>query len=296
MTLEIFVPFWGDPALLYQTVDSVRAQRNPDWRLIVIDDCYPDPSVPAYFAALQDDRVSYTRNEVNLGITENYREAIRRATTEHIAILGCDDLLHPSYVDVISRTIANVPSADVIQPGVDVIDETGAIITPLADRVKRGLLAPRRGSGVAVLTGERMATSLIRGDWLYWPSLAFRTETLKRIDFREGLPIIQDLALLMDIAFEGGTLAYNPALAFSYRRHSESASQKTLLDGRRFRDERTYYAQARRIAQAHRWTRTAFTARARLMSRLHAVTELPKVLRARNRAGIVSTLAHIVAL
>ena len=46
MTLEIFVPFWGDPALLFETVDSVRAQRNPDWRLVVIDDCYPDEPCP----------------------------------------------------------------------------------------------------------------------------------------------------------------------------------------------------------------------------------------------------------
>lgn len=296
MTIEIFVPFWGEPALLFQTVDSVRAQRNPHWRLIVIDDCYPDDTVPAYFAALDDERISYTRNEINLGITENYREAIRRATTEHIVILGCDDLLHPDYLDVIGRTIAAVPHADVIQPGVEVIDEHGTQVHPLADRVKQRILAPRGGQGIAVLTGERMATSLIRGDWLYWPSLAFRTETLQRIDFREGLPIIQDLALLMDIAFEGGTLAYNPTVAFSYRRHSGSASQKTLLDGRRFRDERTYYAQARQLAAALGWTRTARTARARVMSRLHAVTELPKILREGNRSGIESTLAHIVAL
>lgn len=296
MTLEIFVPFWGDPDLLYKTVESVRAQRNPDWRLVVIDDCYPDESIPAYFAAIDDDRISYTRNATNLGITENYREAIRRATSDHITILGCDDLLHPNYVGLIARTIATVPYADVIQPGADVIDEHGTVISPLADRVKQRLLAPRGGSGIAVLTGERMATSLIRGDWLYWPSLTFRTETLKRIDFREGLPIIQDLALLMDIAFAGGTLAYNPTLAFSYRRHSGSASQKTLLDGRRFRDERTYYAQARDLARSRGWARTSWTARARVMSRLHAITELPKVLRGGNRAGIESTLAHIVAL
>ncbi len=296
MTLEIFVPFWGEPALLFETVDSVRAQRNPHWRLIVLDDCYPDDSVPAYFDALEDDRVTYIRNETNLGITENYREAIRRATTEYITILGCDDLLHPGYVDVILRTIAAVPHADVIQPGVQVIDEHGRIIEPLADRVKQGFLAPRGGEGIAVLTGERMATSLIRGDWLYWPSLAFRTETLQRIDFRGGLPIIQDLALLMDIAFEGGTLAYNPTVAFSYRRHGGSASQKTLLDGRRFRDERTYYAQARRLAAAHGWRRTQRAARARVMSRLHALSELPGVIRHGTRPGIESTLAHIVAL
>ncbi|MDL9980330.1 glycosyltransferase [Microbacterium sp. ASV49] len=295
MTFEIFVPFWGDPGLLFQTIESVRAQRHSDWRLTVIDDCYPDESVATWFAQLDDERIVYVRNVVNLGITENYREAIRRATTEHIMILGCDDLLHPNYLDVVLATIAAVPDADVVQPGVEVIDEHGTIVRPLVDRVKTGLLAPRGGTGVAVLKGETMATSLIRGDWLYWPSLTFRTETLRRIDFREGLPIIQDLALLMDIAFEGGCLAYNPTLAFSYRRHSASASQKTLLDGRRFRDERTYYAQARDLARAKGWRRTASTARLRVLSRLHGLAELPGVIRHGTRPGLQSTLAHIFA-
>lgn len=296
MTLEIFVPFWGDPELLYETVESVRGQRNGDWRLIVIDDCYPDDSVPAYFEAIDDERITYTRNERNLGITENYREAIRRATTSHITILGCDDLLHPNYVDVVTRVIERIPTVDVIQPGVQVIDENGDVIRPLVDRVKQGLLAPRGGEGIALLRGERMATSLIRGDWLYWPSLTFRTETLQRIDFRDGLPIIQDLALLMDIAFDGGSLAYVPELAFSYRRHGSSASQKTLLDGRRFRDERAYFAIARGLARDKGWSRTRRTATMRIMSRLHAVTELPGVLRHGNRAGLQSTLAHIFAI
>ncbi|WP_127818401.1 glycosyltransferase [Microbacterium sp. CPCC 204701] len=296
MTHEIFVPFWGDPALLYLTVESVRAQRDPDWRLLVLDDCYPDEDVAEWFAALADDRVVYVRNEVNLGITENYREAIRRATGEHITILGCDDLLHPNYLDVIRATIAAVPDADVVQPGVQVIDEHGTVIRPLVDRVKTGLLAPRGGQGVAVLRAEAMATSLIKGDWLYWPSLTFRTETMRRIDFREGLPIIQDLALLMDIAFDGGCLAYNPALAFSYRRHGASASQKTLLDGRRFRDERSYFAQARALASSKGWRRTATSARLRIMSRLHGVAELPGVIRHGTPAGLQSTLAHIFAI
>jgi len=295
MTLEIFVPFWGDPSLLYLTVDSVRAQRNPDWRLTVIDDCYPDETVADWFAAVDDERVTYVRNAENLGITENYREVIRRATADHITILGCDDLLHPNYVDVVLATLAAVPDADVVQPGVEVIDENGVVVRPLVDRVKQGMLAPRGGKGIAVLRGEAMATSLIRGDWLYWPSLTFRTETMRRIDFREGLPIIQDLALLMDIAFEGGCLAYNPTLAFSYRRHGGSASQKTLLDGRRFRDERTYYAQARGLAAARGWRRASFTARLRIMSRLHGVAELPGVIRHGTRAGLQSTLAHIFA-
>lgn len=294
MTLQIFVPFWGDPDLLFETIDSVLAQRNPDWELTIIDDCYPDESVPVRMSEYSDERISYVRNETNLGITENYREAIRRASSEYITILGCDDLLHPNYVDVVTDAIRRHPAADVVQPGVKVIDEHGKTIRPLADRIKKSVLTPRGGE--TILTGEAMATSLLRGDWLYWPSLTFRTETLRRIDFREGLPIIQDLALLVDIALDGGSLVYTPPLAFSYRRHGSSASQKTLLDGRRFRDERDYYATARSLAAAKDWRRTARVARMRLMGRLHATTELPGVLRHGDSAGIKSTLAHIVAL
>lgn len=296
MTSEIFVPFWGEPALLFETIDSVRAQSVDDWSMTILDDCYPDESVAAYFASLDDPRVNYVRNETNLGITENYREAIRRAHGEYVTILGCDDLMAPNYLEVVRATARAVPSADVIQPGVVVIDESGAPVSPLVDRVKQRVLAPRGGSGIAVLQGEQMATSLIRGDWLYWPSLTFKTSTLKRIDFRDGLPIIQDLALLMDIAFENGTLAYNPEIAFSYRRHGASASQKTLMDGRRFTDERTYYQQAAGLAADRGWARTRRTARTRLMSRLHAVSELPGVLRHGTRSGLVSTLAHIFHL
>jgi len=296
MTHEIFVPFWGEPELLYKTVESVLAQSDPDWRMVIIDDCYPDDGVAAYFAALDDARVEYARNPVNLGITENYREAIRRARSEFITILGCDDLMHPNYLRVVKEAILEVPMADVIQPGVVVIDERGTERFPLVDRVKQRMLAPSARDGMAVLTGPEMASSLIRGDWLYWPSLTFRTETLKRIDFRDGLPIIQDLALLMDIAFDGGTLVFVPERAFSYRRHGGSASQKTLLDGRRFTDERTYYRQATALASEKGWTRTARIARMRVMSRLHAITELPGVLRHGNGVGVRSTLAHIFAL
>src|ERR1700754_4143015 len=70
--IEIFVPFWGDPELLYATVESVRAQTDPEWSLVVVDDCYPDPAVALHFAAETDPRIRYLRNETNLGITDNY--------------------------------------------------------------------------------------------------------------------------------------------------------------------------------------------------------------------------------
>lgn len=35
MTIDIFIPFWGDPEYFQATVRSVLAQDEPDWRLTV---------------------------------------------------------------------------------------------------------------------------------------------------------------------------------------------------------------------------------------------------------------------
>lgn len=296
MTHDIFIPFWGDPDQLMQAVESVRAQTIRDWRLTVIDDCYPDETVGERVRALGDERIVYVRNEHNVGITENFRESVRRAVEPYATILGCDDMLHPNYLEVVTRTAQRVPQADVIQPGVVVIDQEDRPVLPLVDRVKGSLLAPRGEKGIAVLSGERMATSLIRGDWLYWPSLAFKTETLRNIDFRDGFPIIQDLALLMDIAFAGGTLAYNPEIAFSYRRHDASASQAALFDGRRFSGEREYYRLAHSLAESRGWRPTMRAARTRVISRLHALALLPKILINGDSAGRRAALAHVFIL
>ena len=290
--LDIMVPFWGDPELLFETVNSIQAQDEAGWHCTVIDDCYPDPAVAEFFETLDDERFTYVRNEVNKGITENYREAVRLASAPYMSIMGCDDIMLPNYVGLIKETARLAPEADVIEPGVAVIDGTGMPVNGLVDRVKNSLLAPK-GDEVTVLAGEALATSLIRGFWLYWPSLVFKTSVLQRTDFRDDLPIIQDLALLMDIAFAGGQLAYNPTGAFLYRRHTESASQKTLLDGSRFADERVYYAQAHEMAKQAGWKTTTRAARLRVMSRLHAVVELPKVVRGGTRGGRKSTTSHI---
>ncbi len=273
--LDICVPYWGDPATFIETIDSVRAQTDPEWRLVIIDDGYPGTVIEDYVAGLGDERVDYRRNDTNVGITENFRRAVDAATGSHVVVLGSDDVLLPNYVAHIRATIREFPEVDVIQPGVRVIGTDGTPTSTLVDGVKQRLLTPRRPT---TLVGEEMARSLLVGNWLYWPSLAIRTEPAKRIGFRDGLPIILDLALLVDIALEGGSLRYTGVEAFCYRRHAQSLSQTSLRDGSRFDDERTFYRETAVRARAAGWRRAARAARIRAMSRLHALSQLPATL------------------
>lgn len=291
MPVDIFVPYWGDPALLKETVASVLAQNNPDWILTVVDDCYPDPTVAGYFAGITDARVTYVRNETNQGITENYRKCVALATQDIMVILGCDDVLLPNYVDVVLKAHRDFPDASVIQPGVQVIDETGRVVTSLVDSVKRKFVGPRTNSAT-VLAGESLAISLLGGNWLYWPSLAFRTDAIRQVSFRDGLPIVQDLALVLDMVLQGASLVHEPTLAFSYRRHSASASAATLTDGSRFAGDREYAGIAEKLCRDKGWNKAAVAARVRWTSRLHAVTLLPTALLSRRSTAIKATLRH----
>lgn len=280
LTLDILLPYWGDPDLLRATIGSVLAQTSSDWLLTVVDDAYPDRSAGEWVEdlATRDPRVRYVRKDVNEGITANYRTCLSLATRDRVVFLGCDDLMEPDYVEVVLAAHAAHPHAAVIQPGVRVIDEDGAVVRPLADRVKQALVRPRV-RGERLLAGEPLATSLLHGDWLYWPSLAMRRDVLEETGFRDDMPLIQDLALVIDMTAAGHSLLLLERECFRYRRHVASASSASLLDGRRFAGERAYFALAADQVAALGWRRARRAARLHWTSRVHALTLLPTAAR-----------------
>lgn len=274
MPLDLFIPYWGDPEYMRQTVRSVLDQDNPDWLLTVVDDAYPGEEIRSFLAEINDPRITYIRKDSNEGITENFRSCVALATQEVMVMIGSDDLLLPNYVDVIAAAHQKFPNAAIIQPGVQVVDDDGNVTTTLVDTVKQKLLKPR-GQSIQLLSGESLATSLMHGDWLYWPSLAFRTESIRKVEFDDRYAVIQDLAIIMDMLFQDGQLALAPTVCFSYRRHSQSASSEKLVDGSRFEGESDYYSAAAATAARRGWKRTARAAKLRITSRAHALLLVP---------------------
>lgn len=292
MPLDILIPYWGDPGYMKETVNSVLAQNSDDWLLTVVDDAYPDLEIQEFVNGLEDSRIKYIRKEVNGGITENYRTCVSLATEEVMVILGCDDVLLPNYVETILAAHKRFPGAAIIQPGVQVIDEDSNVVKTFVDVVKQKVVRPH-GNGPQLVSGEFIAANLMHGDWLYWPALAFRTDRMKAVDFRDGFPIIQDLALIMDMIYAGDQLLIEPTACFSYRRHSESASSSKLIDGSRFVGERDYFAVAAAQAKELGWTKAERAAKLRLTSRAHALALVPKALLARNTQAAKTLTRHV---
>lgn len=291
--LHVLVPYWGDPAVLDATVASVLAQTDPRWRLTIVDDGYPDPTARETYGDHADPRIGYVRNERNLGIAGNFERCRTLATGRLAMFLGCDDLLDDDFVATVWELHAAHPDVEMIQVGVRVVDDAGRESHGLSDRVK-ALIRPRV-TGPTVLGGEELAASLLRGNWLYWPSLVFRVDALARRSFRPDYPIILDLALILDAVADGDRLLLAPHVCFAYRRHDDSASSVSLLQGDRFADERRYFAEVAASLRSHGWPRAARAARTHWTSRLHAVALLPQALRARSRTATARVLRHVVS-
>lgn len=277
------MPFYGDVGQFRDAVESVLAQTDGDWRLVIIDDCFPGTEHVDYVAGIADPRVSMVRNPRNLGVAGSFQRSIELAEADHLVIMGCDDLMHPRYVERMRQLLRLHPDADYVQPGVQVIDDDGRPSRPLADRVKAWYRPA--GTGPRTLVGEALALSLLRGNWTYFPSILWRRETAARFGFRAEFEIVLDLALQFDIATSGGTLLVDDDIVFSYRRHAASASSTAAVKGERFDEERSFFDEAERRCRELGWDRAARAARHHWSSRLNAVTRMPGAVAARDRAG-----------
>jgi len=285
------VPAFGDGALVRETVASVLAQDDPHWRLTVVDDGVAagrDPGLGPWLAGLADERVRYLANPQRLGINRNFQRCADLSSAELVVILGADDRLLPDFVGRVPRLAVANPDAAFIHTGARIVDAAGRPAAPLVDRVKARTAIQVRDS--ARLGGERLAASLLRGNWMYFPSVVFRREVLLRHGFRPGYDIVLDLDLYLRILRDGGTAVLLERPGIEYRRHAGSLSSARADNGSRFVEERAFFAEAAAEFAALGWPKAARAARWHLTSRLHMLCRLPGLIAAGNVCAALTML------
>jgi GT2 family glycosyltransferase len=284
--VDVMLPALGDGSLVREAVTSVFAQSDPHWRLTVCDDgpaAGRDPGLGPWLGGFSDERVRYRVNPERLGINRNFQRCVDASTEALVVILGADDRLLPDFVGRVRALARRYPAAAFLHTGARVIDSAGRPSMPLADRVK-ALTAIRvpAGNDESVRTddpamevgGERLAASLLRGNWMYFPSVVFRRDALLRHGFRPGHDIVLDLDLYLRILRDGGTAVLARRPGIEYRRHAGSLSSSGAADGSRFAEERDYFSETAAEMTAAGWPRAARAARWQLTSRLHRLARL----------------------
>ncbi len=289
-TFEFLLPLYGDPHLCALAITSVLRQTHADFVLTICDDSFPDFPLADHIRGLGDTRVRYHQNEGVLGAGGNFARLLSMASGDRVAFMGADDVLHPHYLEHASHLVTQHPEADVLQPGVRVIDADGVPVLGMVDRVKRRL-APSHGAQPTLLRGEHLASSLLSGNWTYFPSLLWRRTSICSIGFRE-YDVVQDLGLLLDVVMRGGTLLVDDRVSFDYRRHDRSLSTVRANTGARFAEERDFLDHIASDLDDLGWQHAARSARRRLTSRIHAALLVPRVAGSADLRALRHLLRH----
>ncbi len=92
--VSICIPTYRGEATIAATIESVLSQSYGDFELQVFDDGSPD-ATREIVEAFRDPRLSYSRNETNLGPQGNWNRCLERAGGIYFKLLPHDDLLRP---------------------------------------------------------------------------------------------------------------------------------------------------------------------------------------------------------
>ena len=293
MAIEIFIPHYGRFDYLKQAVESVLSQSDPNWSLTVVDDGYPTDEAANYFERLSDKRISYIKNPKNLGVTGNFNRCIELAKSDHMVILGFDDRLKPNFIEAAEKLLRFAPTASIYQLGVEVINGEGMKYQPLADRIKR-IIRPKADSPT-VLSSKKSLESLLVGNWLYFPSIIWKTEELKKYGFDSRFTIVQDLDLISKILLADRQIALWDEPAFEYRRHPASLSSLAGGDAHRYEEEMKLFAQLQPQLKSKGYLLASKRAKRRITSRLAALVDLLRLLASGKLAHVGKLIKVIVS-
>lgn|GEM_PF-1154849 len=92
--ISVILPTYNRRTILPRTIASVIGQDEPDFELIVIDDCSTDDTA-AYLDSLDDPRIRVLRPQRNLGTAGARNFGLAEARAEFIALLDDDDVYFP---------------------------------------------------------------------------------------------------------------------------------------------------------------------------------------------------------
>lgn len=125
--LSIGMPAYNSEAYLHSALDSILGQSFGDFELIIADNGSTDATeeiVQSY--ASSDSRISYSRNEKNLGATANYNAVARRARAKYFKWASSNDICKPDFFEKCVQLLDENPEVVLCYPQTRLFDdETG---------------------------------------------------------------------------------------------------------------------------------------------------------------------------
>lgn len=101
-TVSVFMPTYNQEHLVAESIESVINQTYTDWELVIGDDCSTDETyeVAQQYQRRFPEKIILFRNQVNLGITGNCNQVLKRCRGKYIAFHAGDDIWLPKKLEI----------------------------------------------------------------------------------------------------------------------------------------------------------------------------------------------------
>lgn len=265
-SLTLAVPYYSNVDYLLRTVESIAAQDHPSCAVLVADDSPAGltPSERERLLAALERRfpVRIVRSAGAEGMASNWNRCLDGAETDLVTIVHGDDELTPRYASEMVRLAARHPEAAALFCGTTIIDASGRERFSFPDWYKQWLI-PRHDRELR-LEGDAALHSLLRGNYIFCPTLCYRHSRLGEIRFDARFRMVLDFDLVARLLIAGESLVGIPKVPlYRYRRHDENATAVLTRDLTRFREELAFYDELAERCAAHGFERARRTAEAR---------------------------------
>ena len=97
--VSVMMPTYNYARFLDEAIQSVLNQTYKDFELVIVDNHSTDSTPEVVGKYLSDPRVSYHRNETNLGVVGNWNRCLELANNEYIKFICADDKFHPQILE-----------------------------------------------------------------------------------------------------------------------------------------------------------------------------------------------------
>ncbi|MFV0627471.1 MAG: glycosyltransferase family 2 protein [Alphaproteobacteria bacterium] len=96
--VSVLIPSYGSEKYIKTSIESILNQTYSNFELIILDDCSPDNS-NEIIETFSDERISFYKNDRNLGISKSRNKLLELAQGKYIAIMDCDDISLPNRLE-----------------------------------------------------------------------------------------------------------------------------------------------------------------------------------------------------
>jgi len=124
MRFSVIIPLYNKAPYVSKAIGSVLAQTFTDYELVVVDDGSRDDSAEMAAKAMDGRPDCRLIRQENAGVSMARNNGVAASQGDYLCFLDADDWWEPTFLEEMSKLIAEFPDAGIYGTGYTIVNET----------------------------------------------------------------------------------------------------------------------------------------------------------------------------